>query len=75
MSREPVRASWSLDQRDMLFTFGDYDPEEHYFYYIKKDALLNLKDRSFWIKHLSKKSWFTVALYEEMMTLISEESK
>jgi len=75
MSREPVRASWSNDQADMLFTFGDYDPEEHYFYYIKKSALLHEKDRAFWISHLSRKSWFTPILREEMMALIEKESK
>ncbi len=70
-----VNAAWSKDGLDMLFTFGDSDPESMHFYYVPRSDLLTEKGRDYWMRHMAEKTWFTAKLRQKVAALIEEAKK
>jgi hypothetical protein len=66
-----VTATWSKDGDDLLFTFGNNDPEEDYFYYVPRKDLLNSIGRINWMRQLCEKNWFTDELKLSVIQMIS----
>jgi len=75
MSNErKVTATWSKDQRHLLFTFENGDPETDYFYYVPKSELIGIKpDYVDWMRQLNGKSWY--AQVETQVKRMIEEAK